>query len=172
MLEESADHVTQDHAKAVHMSTVQNTDLPHITEDCMTWPALQNALKKIYVTVTEAEWVAADHTENYQYLTKSNSLKTKVEGFDKMIKDSVDADGGVEFREQMWKVYLAWPISGDPTQVTRYNRKKMLHGEKKDAHKETWPLAFEGDESITSVLTECGWTEIQLLALSTALFQY
>lgn len=47
----------------------------------------------------------------------------------------------------------------------------MLHGEKHDSHKETWPLAFEGDESITSVLTECGWTEIQLLGLSTALFE-
>jgi len=170
MFEHSSEHINPEMVAAVHQLTVDNTVLPHITDSCMTWPAFQNALKKIHAKATGADWNPADHKENYTYLVNSNSLKSKVEGFDKMIKDKV-AEDEEKFREEMWAVFGAWPINGDPAQVTRSNRKAFMKGITKDAHKETWPLPFEGDESVTSVLEANGWTGDQVMALSTALFE-
>ena len=52
----------------------------------------------------------------------------------------------------------------------RYNRKAIYRGEKVDSAKETWPLPFEGDVSITSLLKGCGWTEDLILTLRHQLF--
>jgi len=54
--------------------------------------------------------------------------------------------------------------------VLRYNRKMILRGEKVDAEKTTWPLPWEGECSIISLMTSCGWNENEIASLRTQLF--
>merc|ERR1712227_641630 len=53
---------------------------------------------------------------------------------------------------------------GEEQEGARMNRKTG-----KPETKKTWPLQFEGEKSITSVLSECGWSEFMIAAIKTQL---
>lgn len=78
--------------------------------------------------------------------------------------------GNEKLNEALWAVYVAWPVDGDTTEVTRWNRKKHQAGEEgADTEKKTWPLPYEGDTSITSLLAGVGWEDALVAAVKTAL---
>jgi len=153
---------------AYHAKLVDNPDLPNITADCVTWPAVQNLTRDQW-EAANGPWKREEHVPDgspYRGLLRANTLASKKEGLAKMIKEKGDA-----FIDEMWKIYVAWPCPLDAcTHVQRYNRKKALKGEWVDSGKDTWPLAFEGDGSVTSLLTECGWSEDVINSLQEALF--
>jgi hypothetical protein len=153
---------------AIHVETVENDKLPNITEECVTWPSVQNLIRRCWVGVN-GEWIRADHLEEgkpYRGLLKMKTLSVKKEGLSKMLAEK----GAEKFIDEMWEIYIKWPVDGDPTEVQRYNRKKLLLGEKVDSGKNTWPLPFEGDVSITQLMTDCDWNEGEIASLKTQLF--
>jgi len=152
--------------------TVNNSLLPNITEECVTWPSIQNQVRHCWEQVN-GQWVREEHVEDgaaYRGLLRSNTLSIKKEGLAKMLKDK-GRDGAID---EMWEVYTKWPcVQGEEEAVMRYHRKKLLEGIKEDTPKTTWPLPFEADEgipSISSLMKECGWTEDDIISLKTSLF--
>jgi len=148
--------------------TVGLDSLPHITDECVTWPCLQNLFRRCWVGVN-GEWVKEEHEgddDPYRGLLRKLTLKVKVEGFTKMVMDM----GEDKIRDELWEIYIAWPVDSEPTTVSRYNRKKKLQGINEDTEKATWPLPFEGETSITSLMTACGWNGDNISALKTSLF--
>jgi len=160
--------VEEDLICLLEADTVGNDEATAFTRDSITWGAVQGLLRESYSAATGKMWVPQEHVEGpYVALLKTNTLKAKKEGFGKMLKElGVDA-----INECMWTVFVEWPCPlGDTKEITRYNRKKMAkEGMKVDHAKATWPLAFEGDTSITSMLLGCGWTEAQIASLKTEL---
>jgi hypothetical protein len=151
---------------------VDNTDLPHITAECVTWPAVQRILRYIWAQVQNAEWKPEDHAEKYAALKRSESLKLKVEGFPKIVGDKIKEKGQDAVRDMLWSAFDTWDVSGEPSEVERYDRKKLIRdGVKENRTKLTWPLPFEGDVSITSVLTAGGWDGDEILSLKGQLFE-
>jgi hypothetical protein len=158
----------KEQVKAFHARLVENTDLPNITADCVTWPAIQNLTRDQWVVVN-GPWIMKEHQPDgspYRGLLRSNTLGSKKEGLSKMIKEKGDA-----FIDEMWKIYVAWPCPLDGVaHVQRYNRKKALKGEWCDSGKDTWPLNWSGDGSVEALLQECGWGEDVTGSLQNALF--
>jgi len=165
------DELKVDNKMAGHVKaeTVDNDDLPHITEDCVTWPAIQRLIRKCWVSVN-GPWVASAHSEEgapYRGLLRANTLSKKREGLAKMLSEM----GDEKLMNELWEVYIAWPAAnGEETEVIRYNRKKALKGEMVDKEKKTWPLPFEGDSSVSSLLDAHDWSDDQIAALKTQLF--
>jgi hypothetical protein len=144
-------------------------DLPNITADCVTWPAFQNVIRKCWAGAN-GEWVPLEHAQPkdvYHGCHRSHTLQAKKDGFAKMVKEM----GQDKVNEEMWGLYMAWPVpAAGATEVTRYNRKKMAKtGEAEDMQKATWPLPFSGDNSVSSMLIGCGFSEAEVAGMKTAL---
>jgi len=151
--------------------TVDNAALPNITEDSVTWPCIQNLIRDCWAEVN-GEWKREEHAEEgapYRGLLRTNTLAVKKEGLAKMLNEI----GQAKFIDVMWDVYINWPcVAGQEAVVSRYNRKMLLnHGQKVDTEKTTWPLPFEGEtNSITALMTQCGWNADQIGCLREQLF--
>lgn len=148
---------------AVKAETVDNDKKPWVTSECVTWPSIQNVFRDAWVLANEKPWKPEEHQEGMDFfcLLRANTLAVKVEGLSKMLKEL----GQQAAIDMMWKIYAAWPSPmGEEQECARLNRKTG-----KPETKKTWPLPFEGEKSVTSVLTECGWSEFLIAALKTQL---
>jgi len=155
--------ISADEIAAIKAETVDNADKPHVTADCVSWPAIQNVFRDAWVIAFDKPWDPAEHEEGMDYfcLLRKNTLAIKVEGLSKLIHEQ----GATKSIDMMWEIYAAWPNPfGEEQECARMNRKKGTPEIKK-----TWPLPFEGEKSVTSVLTECGWSEMLIAALKTQL---
>merc|ERR1711934_281726 len=153
--------------KAMEEELVSNEELPHISAECVTWPSIQNLIRKAWVGVN-GEWspATAAETGNYTGCLRINTLVAKKDGLAKMLKEM----GAEKFLAEMWEVYCAWPTPlGEEKPVMRYNREVLMRtGEKVDDEKMTWPLAWAAvDELFKSEAV--GWSEEQIAALKTRL---
>ena len=87
---------------------------------------MQNLIRECWVGANGKEWKSQEHIDGeYKALCKGNSLKAKSEGLSKMFKEM----GPEKLNEAIWEVYVAWPVDGDTTDVTRWNRKKHAAGD-------------------------------------------
>jgi hypothetical protein len=146
---------------------INNEDLPHITAESVTWPAIQNLIRKCWVGAN-GDWDAKIQADKNEYigLLRVNTLKAKKDGLSKMLKEM----GQEKFLAEMWEIYVAWPNPlGEEAEVTRYNRKKAKLGEMVDEPKKTWPLAWDAVEGLMKS-EAVGWSDEQCAALKTQLF--
>lgn len=148
--------------------TVDDDENTAFARDCITWSALQNLVRENWEAATGELWISEEHVDGpYKALLKTNTLKAKKDGFSKMLNEL----GAAKINDCLWSVYVAWPCPlGETKEIIRYNRKKMKNeGLMVEKAKATWPLPFEGDTSITSMLLQCEWTEAQIASLKTEL---
>ena len=117
---------------SIRKHTVDNPELPHISEKCVMWPAIQNLVRTMWSDATGRGWIPAEHAtegDPYHACHRTNTLMAKTDGVAKMIK----AMGSVKFNESLAGVYLAWPNPVEHvTAVTRYNRKTRSNVERQD----------------------------------------
>jgi len=151
---------------AIKKETVDNPEKPWLTEECMTWPGVQNVFREAWELSYKKEFKDSEHHEegvDWFALNRGITLHMKVEGLTKIIKEL----GHKSTCKQLWKIYVAWPNPRDEeVEVIRMNRKT---GE--DAVKKTWPLKWEAEgDCMVSVLKECGWNEDVIARLKVGLF--
>lgn len=158
--------MTEAEIHAIKEETVDNKAKPWLSEECITWPGIQNVVREAWCHV-HGEWKPQEHFEHWFALCRVLSLNVKNEGLSKMFQES----GAEIFVAMIWATYQAWPSPpGEDKEVIRYNRKTM-----EDAEKRTWPLPFEGELSVTSLMKSLDGNEgsdgdLILAYLKTVLF--
>jgi len=152
---------------AIKAETVDNAEKPHIDENCVTWPCIQQLFRDTWMAVYKTDWKPAEHAEgmDWHVLLRANNLMLKANGLRQKLEE-IDRQAAIDF---IWEVFAAWPNPEEEvSMVERLNRKK---GE--PVMKNTWPLKWEveGDgKCVVQVLKSCGWDEFLIEALRYQLF--
>jgi len=159
--------LTAEEVAAIKAETVDNPKRPHIDENCVTWPCIQELFRDAWVAVHKREWDPAEHAAgmDWHVLLRSNNLALKANGLRQKLEE-IDHQAAVQF---IWDVFAAWPNPEED--VTEVERLSFKSG--KSTTKKTWPLKWEvkgNGKCVVKTLKSCGWDEFLIEALHYQLF--